>query len=195
MRRSRTDRHLLQAAGQAGGGGAVAGLLGVVQALQRTPHAVAAGQRGAAAAAATLVRKKPQRVRLRRLRNQTGKRRKELRSPALCPLPEWDPHPPLEGGGLVQNLSGLFLREGDEVRRLDVGGAAGLGLGAVQAFPRGAGIHAEPASQTTGSGSDRTALRGRAASPPGPTCLRAAGRGTPRAAAAGRRCRRRGRWC
>lgn len=49
------------------------GPLGVVQALQRTAHAVAAGQRGCAAAAAALLLQEPQRVRLHRLRNQTAK--------------------------------------------------------------------------------------------------------------------------
>lgn len=39
-----TDRRRLQAAGQAGGGDAVSGSLGVVQALQRTPDTVAARQ-------------------------------------------------------------------------------------------------------------------------------------------------------
>lgn len=58
----------------------MSGPLGVVQVLQRPAHAVAAGQRGAAAALLLLLRllscrlvlEKPQRVRLHRLRNQTA---------------------------------------------------------------------------------------------------------------------------
>lgn len=58
----------------------MSGPLGVVQALQRTAHAVAAGQRGTAAAllqlllllSCLLVLQKPQRVRLHRLRNQAA---------------------------------------------------------------------------------------------------------------------------
>lgn len=45
----RTDLYLLQAAGQAGGGDAMAGPLRVVQALQWTTHTVAACQRRPAA--------------------------------------------------------------------------------------------------------------------------------------------------
>lgn len=70
----RTDRHLLQAAGQAGGGDAVARPLRVVQALQRTTHTVAACQQRPAAfllLTRRLALQKAQGVRLHRLRDQT----------------------------------------------------------------------------------------------------------------------------
>lgn len=70
----------------------MSGPLGVVQALQRAAHAVAAGQRGAAAARlrrlpCRLVLKQAQRVRLGRLGNQTAstnRRRTRAASPGGC---------------------------------------------------------------------------------------------------------------
>lgn len=82
-----TDRHLLQAAGQAGGGHAVPGPLGVVHVLQRAAHAVAAGQRRAAAALlppGRLVLQEAQRVRLHRLWDQTRGDKKPVRAAKQC---------------------------------------------------------------------------------------------------------------
>ena len=69
-----TDRHLLQAAGQAGGGDAVSGSLRVVETLQRSTNTVAACQRRPAASLVPpgcLVLQETQGVRLHGFRNQT----------------------------------------------------------------------------------------------------------------------------
>lgn len=78
-----TDRHLLQAAGQAGGGNAVSGSLRVVQTLQRSTNTVAACQWRPAAflvLPCCLVLQETQGVRLHGFRNQTrDTKSKELR--------------------------------------------------------------------------------------------------------------------
>ena len=117
----------------------MSGPLRVVQALQRTACAVAAGQRGDAAAVLLqrgllprrLVLEKPQRVHLHWPRNPTGNTNtggilgRSLPGRTAC-----IPH---VGGRPIQNLYGFFW-EGHEVWRLDVCGAAGVGPRAMEAL-------------------------------------------------------------
>lgn len=87
-----TDRHLLQAAGQAGGGDAMSGSLGVVQALQRATNTVATRQRRPAASLLLprcLALQEAQGVRLHRLgdqtRNRAGKEDSDLTPQSVNP--------------------------------------------------------------------------------------------------------------